>query len=156
LSCDFVGRPRFGKSYRFILETKFLKENAQNRARHIIADLVRLSMPGEKNLKRYLLVAGHSKYFPKTNANFIFGRDLFNLSPNEGRYIRPREEVRKPDFAKLYPQYQLLSNETLSDYTYVQFAANEKIPITDKDSFQVVIWSVGRSERAAREGISEA
>ena len=153
---DFAAKPTYSDNYRFILGTMFLKESAWNRARHIAADLIRLSSPTADNLRRYLLIAGEQKHFPINGGEFFCGQNLFGLEEREGRYIRPREEVQIPEFAKLYPKFTTSHSDHLSDYAYVQYGANEMVAIARCTKVQVMIWSVGRSNRLAKAGIAEA
>jgi hypothetical protein len=68
--CDFAGRRKVGKDIQFILEAKFLKGEAKIVSGRIAFDFIRLSLPPRERLKRYFLLAGESKFFPKSDADF--------------------------------------------------------------------------------------
>ncbi len=154
--CDFVGTPTFGKEAGFILEAKYLKGSAKNAASNIAADLIRLSLPNtEKPLKRFFLLAGRGEHFPKSDGDLLLGHNLFGLTKGQGRYIKPREEIAKPDFLKRFPKFEsllALQENYLLDFAYVQHGADVTIESGESISMRVMIWSVGRSKVMAKEG----
>ena len=157
-SCDFAGTTIYGKDYRFVLETKYLKSKAYARSRDIIADLVRLSLSPSDTLKRYFLLAGDHSHFVQGDDEFLASCNLFGLKQGGGKYFQPHKQIQEASFQKKFPQYaRLLSQEwsALPEYAYLQLGADEKILINDEQFFQVMIWSVGRSERAAKEALSD-
>lgn len=92
-SCDFAGRTTYGKDYRFILETKYLKSKAHNRSRDIAADLVRLSLPSGERLLRYFLLAGGHDHFWPGDDGFLAKCNLFGLNQGGGKYFQPRNVI---------------------------------------------------------------
>jgi hypothetical protein len=155
-SCDFVGINKFGDGFRWMLEAKYLKRDAEKMAKHIAADVVRLSMPKNKSLKRFFLLAGRDKYFPGTEVKCLFGK-LFGLGENKGCYVKTNEAIENADFSKSFPIFgQTLkhaANLHIPALAYVTCRAISEISAGRGERYKVVIWSVARS--SASEAVAE-
>jgi hypothetical protein len=149
--CDFAGRRKSGEGTQFILEAKFLKRDAKGASAGIAADFIRLSLPPGLRLKRYFLLAGQSKFFPKSDAGFLFGKNLFGLQPpTKGCYVTPSEEIKKKNLSAFRSSFVTVNGELddsrIPKLAYVTCRAISEVPSEGDQGFKTIIWSVGRAK----------
>jgi hypothetical protein len=149
-SSDFVGSNRLGSGFRWMLESKYLKRDAGMMANHIAADVVRLSIPKDKSLKRFFLLAGTDKLFPDAEVKCLFGK-LFGLAKTKGCYVHTNEAMANVNFLKSFPNLQTIKDKgNLSDSAYVTCQAISTTS-AGREPYKVVIWSVGRASSSVAE-----
>ncbi len=144
--CDFAGRRRYGKQIDFLLETKVLKREARKAARDIAADLVRLSLPMEKQLTRIFLLAGNSDHFPKSDETFLFSR-MFGLEKQKGCNLKPMDTMSIPGFKNKFPHVaEAIEMGFAPSAIYALCRAIEEFPGPKNTKYKVVVWTVARTK----------
>jgi hypothetical protein len=148
--CDFSGTRRYGKGeVGFLLESKFLKRPVDQMAKHIAADIVRLSLPRGRKLVRLFLLAGKRVCFQTTKPTFAFDR-LFQLGDSKGCDLKFSDVLLSADFLKSYPMYKDPIKLSKNAYVrpklaHVRCRAVEEMPNV-ADGHRVMIWSVSQAQ----------
>jgi hypothetical protein len=142
---DFAGAKRPGTKYSFILETKLLKVHVNSRIVPITIDFCKLALPLDQ--RRYFLLAGRSENFcvpgessePSNLAHVVLA-----LGVNKGKYVRPRDELARPEFGHFRARLQSMSDVPTS--AYVTCLASEEVELENEERFRTVIWRVARTK----------
>lgn len=147
--CDFTGTRKYGKGdVGFLLESKYLKRSIDQIAKHIAADIVRLSLPRGR-LARLFLLAGKRECFQSSKSSFAFDR-LFSLENGRGCDLNFNDVLMSADFQKSYPRYRDPINlskdiNVRPRSAYVMCRAVEEMP-NIADGHRVMVWSVSQAK----------
>ena len=151
--CDFAGARKYGSgAIRLLLETKYLKRSIDSVAKHLAADVIRLSLPRHRSMTRLFLLAGRSNNFNSKKKDFLFDR-MFRLQLGKGCDISFGEAITSADFLKSYPIYENPIELTNGNFVrpisaYVQCRSVQEFPSSD-NGFKVMIWSVASAKLEA-------
>lgn len=146
--CDFAGSRGVGSGIRFLLEAKYLKRPIEKMAKHVAADIIRLSLPQNKEVTRLFLLAGKRHHFQQQNDPFLFDQIFkLNLDKRKGCDLNLEEAATNAGFLKSYPILEApirIGNEYFRPKSaYVQCRAIEEFPNIE-DGYKVVVWSIAR------------
>jgi hypothetical protein len=149
---DFAGENKYGAGVSWILETKYLKQKAENMANHIAADIVRLSLPSHTKVKRLFLLAGEGDHFPKTKVSCLFGR-LYGLERKRGCMLKMGDATDNHSFLKSYPAFEQMKEDgqqfLIPSLAYIECRSIQEVHIAQNRTFKVMVWSVARAKSSA-------